>query len=99
MPCYTVSTATVLFGKNTDRELLALAADSLGVRISTFDSASGTVTISGSFRGSETETMAALKRAYSVEVVKQTAKRNGWSLNWSQDAAGNPVANVERISR
>lgn len=97
MPCYTNQTATVELGKNTDAELLRLALASLGVSASNyvFDSKTGKLTTFRAISGD----LAAVKRAYSEQVVEKTAKQNGWKLEWSVNASGNRVAQVERISR
>ena len=98
MPCYTVSTATVQFNKNTDRSLLELAAQSIGTRILSFDSATGIVKLRVT-SGMEEWTHMELKRAYSEQVVNATAKKNGWRVEWQTNSAGNRVAQVERVSR
>jgi len=113
MPCYTVSTATVQFGKNTDVSLLRDALAQIGVDVSLygkvitdgeistlgygirFNRNSGVLTI----RGNDAVDVAAIKRAYSEQVVNATAKKNGWRVNWETNSAGNRVAQVERISR
>lgn len=107
MPCYTVQTATVQFGKNTDLALMAEALKSLGygmVKVQndrvyfyggTFDKASGNLT----WEGYVTVDVPAVKRAYSEAVICQTAKRNGWQLTWSTNASGNRQAEVIRASR
>jgi len=96
MPCYTVSTATVQFGKNTDAELLRLALRSLGLSADNyvFNRETGALTYR-SYVGD----LATIKRAYSEQVVNASAKKNGWSVNWKTNAAGNRVADVERVSR
>ena len=93
MPCYTNQTATVLFGKNTDPELLQMAMQSLSIDY-TFDRATGQLTYNT--RWAE---ISEIKRAYSEQVITQTAKRNGWSLAWSVNASGNRQAEVQRASR
>lgn len=97
MPCYTVSTATVELGKNTDTTLLELAMRQLGVYVSSyvFDSSTGKLTIPDRF-GID---LATVKRAYSEQVILATAKKNGWQVSWQTSSAGNRVAQVERISR
>ena len=93
MPCYTNQTATVLFGKNTDPELLKLAMRELALDY-TFDRATGELTFNS--RWAE---IGEVKRAYSEQVVTQTAQRNGWSLKWTVNASGNRQAEVLRASR
>lgn len=93
MPCYTNQTATVLFGKNTDPELLKLAMQSLSLDY-TFDRATGQLTYNT--RWAE---IGEIKRAYSEQVLIQTAKRNGWALTWTVNANGNKQAEVSRASR
>lgn len=107
MPCYTQNTATVEFGPKTDLGLFELAAQVLGEKI--FARSPGRIDFF-SFRlenGKLTydparftpDKLAQLKRAYSEEVIKATAKKNGWQVSWSTNAAGNRVAEVERVSR
>lgn len=93
MPCYTNQTATVQFGKNTDPDLLKQAMQSLSLDY-TFDRATGQLTFNT--RWAE---IGEIKRAYSEQVITQTAKRNGWSLSWSVNASGNRQAEVQRASR
>lgn len=97
MPCYTQSSATVQFGKNTDTEILRLALASLGISSASyaFNSATGELT---TFRASKYD-LAAIKRAYSEQVVIATAKKNGWQLQWSTNANGNRQAEVIRATR
>lgn len=96
MPCYTNQTATVDFGKNTDVVLLDAALEYLGIsRYScNFNRETGLLTL----RGVSTD-LATIKRAYSEQVVEQTAKRNGWSLTWTVNANGNKQAEVSRANR
>jgi hypothetical protein len=95
MPCYTNQTATVQFGKNTDAELLRLALASQGLTADNyiFNRESGELT---TFRAVN---LSALKQAYSEQVITQTAKRNGWQLQWTVNASGNRQAEVLRVSR
>lgn len=107
MPCYTNQTATVQFGKNTDLELFAGAMRSLGygmVKVQndrvyfyggTFDKASGNLT----WEGYVTVDVTKVKQAYSEQVITQTAKRNGWELQWTVNKSGNRQAEVLRVSR
>jgi hypothetical protein len=96
MPCYTVSTATVQFGKNTDAELLRLALGSLGLFADNyvFNRETGELTYR-TYAGD----LATVKRAYSEQVVNATAKKNGWKVEWKTNQNGNRIAQVERISR
>lgn len=98
MPCYTVSTATVAFGKNTDPNLLDNAVRLQGMMLGysvTFNKATGEIT----YRENSGLDLARLKRDYSEQVVNATAKKNGWRVQWETNKAGNRVAQVERISR
>lgn len=96
MPCYTNQVATVEFGKNTDAELLRQALYSLGITADNyiFNRETGRLT----YRENLAD-LGTIKRAYSEQVVTATAKRNGWALQWSVNASGNRVAQVERLSR
>jgi hypothetical protein len=47
-------------------------------------------------QNAEDGTEGQMKVAYSKEVVNSQAKRFGWKLDWSTNAAGNPVATVKR---
>jgi len=94
MPCYTNQVATVELGTKTDAELLRAALESIGVRGYSFDRATGRLTM----RGVEAP-IEMVKRAYSEAVVTQTAKRNGWQLNWTVNASGNRQAEVLRVIR
>ena len=60
----------------------------------TFDRATGELTFNS--RWAE---IGEIKRAYSEQVVTQTAQRNGWSLKWTVNASGNRQAEVLRASR
>jgi hypothetical protein len=97
MPCYTVQTATVLFGKNTEPELLrkALFGAGIGSNDYTFDRSTGALTLPTR----DQSKIGQVKRLYSEQVLELTAKRNGWKLTWSTNAAGNRVAETERLSR
>jgi hypothetical protein len=97
MPCYTVQTATVQFGKNTDPELLRKALFSAGIfeYNYAFDRATGELTLNTR----DESKIGQVKRLYSEQVLEHTAKRNGWRLTWSTNAAGNRVAETERLSR
>lgn len=99
MPCYTVNTASVQFGKNTDKTLLAAAIKQAGISeySYTFDHATGKLTLRGS--AALESNFGLVKRMYSEQVVNATAKKNGWQVQWSENAAGNRVAQVERVSR
>lgn len=96
MPCYTNQTATVQFGKNTDTVLLDAALTQIGIRpySANFNRETGTLTLRGVTADVET-----IKRAYSEQVIEQTAKRNGWQLQWTVNASGNRQAEVIRASR
>lgn len=90
MPCYTRINSTVEFGPATDAALLAAALRGLGYTVTqmgknlsfarydndvvTGTYANGRMTISG------TVDQNLLKRAYSAEVVKSSAKRFGWQV-------------------
>jgi hypothetical protein len=113
MPCYTVSKATVQFGKNTDVNLLQAALAQIGIDVSLYPAIvqSGDESILGygirfnrvsgvlTIRGNDAIDVAQVKRAYSEQVVNATAKKNGWAISWQTNSAGNRVAQVERISR
>lgn len=95
MPCYTNQVATVRFGKNTDAELLRIALQSQGISAQnyTFNRETGELT---TFRAVN---LSQLKQAYSEQVIIQTAKRNGWELQWSVNKSGNRQAEVIRATR
>ena len=101
MPCYEVNLISVEF-KAANEDLLKKAAESLGY---TFEKMlrSGTIILHG-YRSIEAITIAngqaigqsqdainALKRAYSLETIKQAAKVKGWSGNWAELKTKNTV--------
>jgi hypothetical protein len=107
MPCYTNNIATVEFGKNTDLDLLALAMKEIGETVYS-RTATTLDAYAVRFKDGKLEydadnftlaQVANLKRAYSEQVITQTAKRNGWQLSWSVNASGNRQAEVLRVSR
>lgn len=92
MPCDTIQTVGVDLGK-VDPGLLTLALTELGLnpqkngnRITfyggSYDTTTKTATLSSSrMAGTNAEELTAkIKRAYSAEVVKATAKRYGWQI-------------------
>jgi energy-converting hydrogenase Eha subunit G len=104
MPCYTVSRATVQFGKNTDLELLREAFRTLGISVQvsgnlltgyglSFDRTSGIL----NYRESAFD-LSSLKRNYSEKVVEKTAAKNGWKVSWTVNESGNREASVLRGS-
>src|ERR1700690_11746 len=107
MPCYTNQVSTVEFGKNSDLALMEKAMLAIGESIYS----RGPNQLDGfavRFKDGRLEydankfslaDVANLKRAYSEQVLEQTAKRNGWNLQWSVNASGNRQATVERLSR
>ena len=107
MPCYTQNVSTVEFGKNTDLKLFEEAAKVLGESVysrsanridyMTFRLDNGKLTYDP-LRFTE-DKLAQLKRSYSEQVIMATAKKNGWQVAWTTNAAGNKVAQVERVSR
>lgn len=81
MPCDSLQTSTVDIGK-LDPALAALAIAELSKDNPAFINASyanGTLTIAG-YRLDKQYAARQVKRAYSAEVVKSTAKRYGWTL-------------------
>lgn len=107
MPCNTIVRSKVEFlATSTDKNLLASALNALGLtatvheggvtfeggyrRSGSYDSATGKLT---AWQGLDTE---AVKRGYSEAVVNATAKKNGWQVSWSTNAAGNREASVLR---
>lgn len=107
MPCYTNQTATVEFGKNTDLDLLAKAFELTGERIYG-RTATSIDCFAVRFKNGKLEyavndytqeQISRLKRQYSELVIEKTAQKNGWQLQWTVNAAGNRVAQVERQSR
>ena len=110
MPCNTVQSSKVeILAQSTDVLLLQAALEGLGFQVFAssetlltfykngqrgfFDKRSGRLQLAESWDSSE------IKRAYSEQVVESQAKRFGWQLEWSTNAAGRREANVrpERI--
>ena len=92
MPCDTISETEIEFGQHTDPELLKKAMTSLGFQVNatervndftfanfnTYESGSF---VSGKFSFNQSSTESnTIKRAYSEQVVRASAKRFGWDL-------------------
>lgn len=107
MPCNTVQNSKVEFlAQSTDLCLLREALAHLGFQVFAssetlltffkegqrgfFDKQSGRLQLAESWDSSE------IKRAYSEQVVESQAKRFGWQLEWSTNAAGRREAIVRR---
>jgi hypothetical protein len=93
----------------TDINLLAEALKALGYQVrvtetglrfakygcsGTYNKATGKLESRGSVQLDIDE----VKRGYSVQVVNSQAKKFGWKVQWSLNAAGNPEAIVEKRS-
>lgn len=78
MPCYQQRTMSIDLGK-LDPVLLGEAMDDLGYNkyFYTYDAAAGRISLEGSAADLSIDE---IKRAYSAQVVKQTAKRFGWKI-------------------
>lgn len=99
MPCYEVNLITMEF-KAAKEGLLKAAAESLGYTFEKYgnlirvENRTGSYSVSirdGLATSSNQENINALKRAYSVETIKQAAKAKGWSGNWSDLKTKNTV--------
>ena len=107
MPCWSIQESKAEFlAKSTEPELLATALEKLGY---TVDRVSDTVLVfrkggaSGSYdartgrmelaQGSE---LNEIKRAYSEQTVESQARKFGWQLEWSTNAAGRRQAVMQR---
>lgn len=107
MPCYTNQVSTVEFGKNTDLALMEKAMLAIGETIYS-RGVNQLDAFAVRFKDGRLEydankfslaDVANLKRAYSEQVLIQTAKRNGWALTWTVNVNGNKQAEVSRASR
>jgi hypothetical protein len=108
VPCDTIQRSQVEFlATSTDLHLLAEGLKALGFQVregetglnfakygtsGSFDKATGKL-ISSGFNELDT---AAVKREYSTQVVTSQAKRHGWKIEWSTNAAGNREATVQK---
>jgi len=111
MPCYTIQQSHVEFlAKSTDLTLLAEALRKLGFEVSelndrlvlskldangyfrsgSYDRTTGRIELDSSWDVNE------IKRAYSERVVESQARKFGWPLEWSTNAAGHRRATVLR---
>lgn len=113
MPCYSIQESKVEFLANsTDADLLAKALQKMGYTVhrkgnkvvygksdgwgsrtdGTYDTKTGKLEYTGNLD------TAALKRAYSEEVVEHVADKNDWKIEWSTNPSGNKEANVYKRS-
>ena len=111
MPCYTIQQSHVEFlSKSTDLTLLTEALRKLGFEVSelndrlvlrkldangyfrsgSYDRTTGRIELDSSWDVNE------IKRAYSERVVESQARKFGWQLEWSTNAAGHRQATVLR---
>ena len=78
MPCDSIQTTTVEWGKNTDRKALEAALGALGLLAYGYDlSESGTLTLYGGASGQQQQQ---LRREYSKQVVLAQAQKFGWRV-------------------
>jgi len=96
MPCWEIQTMSVdLIASN--RDLLEQALKSLGYQYYRYgnDFEMGTMGIKGNkIYGENMDKVNAIRRAYSIEVLKHVAKKKGWSGAWKmsgQNVTGNKV--------
>ena len=100
MPCYEVNLISVEF-KAQNEGLLKAAAEGLGYTFSKWqnfivltNNQGNSIDISNGKANTRYGTQAdinALKRAYSIEIIKQEAKTKGWSGNWADLKTKNTV--------
>jgi hypothetical protein len=107
MPCWTAQESKVEFlATSTDTGLLATALERLGYTAAfvpegmlvfrkdgasgSYDSRSGRLELAQGWDVNE------IKRAYSEQTVESQARKYGWQLEWSTNAAGRRQAVVER---
>lgn len=106
MPCDSIERTKVEFlAKSTDAKLLAkglrahgyaVTENSQGLNISkrgkygSYNQKTGALDIPQSWDSQE------FKRAYSEQVVTQTAAEHGWEIEWKTNDAGNLEATVEK---
>lgn len=99
MPCYEVNLITVEF-KAQNEGVLKAAAESLGYTFAKGSSAiyiqdkyGSTVVLiqDGEAQSENKSAINSLKRAYSVETIKQASKSKGWSGNWQKLKEKNTV--------
>jgi hypothetical protein len=105
MPCWTIVQTQVQFlEKSTNLDLLKAALEAIGFTVQsvsqrgltfagmgiagTYDKRTGSITTRG------TVDINLVKRQYAKQVAISQAKKHGWSLKWSTNAAGNEVAEV-----
>lgn len=106
MPCDSIIQSSVEFlPTSTDVKLLADALTALGYEVSSYQT---TIRFSEFGRSGSYETAtgkltmptdwdsAAVKKAYSKEIVNSQAKRFGWKVTWKKDDEGNETADVEK---
>ena len=108
MPCDTVSRSKIEFlASTTNVDLLTTGLEANGFTVrhagrvlyiykngaqGIYEKATGRLSIPESWDSQE------FKRVYSVQVVTQQAKENGWEISWTTNDQGEPEATVERQS-
>ena len=111
MPCYTIQQSHVEFlAKSTDLTLLTEALRKLGFEVTevsgrldlrkrdpngyfrsgSYDRTTGRLELDSTWEVNE------IRRAYSERVVESQARKFGWQLEWSSNAAGHRQATVLR---
>lgn len=106
MPCWTIEESKVEFlEKSTDMKLLKKALEAIGYRVQATES---TLTFikngltgtyfkqTGEMRMPLSWKIETIKRAYSEQVVEDTAEQMGWQLDWETNLEGNREATVQR---
>ena len=106
MPCYTIQRSQVAFlAQTTDADQLTGALESLGFQVATMSSglvfrkdgrAGSYATATGRLELAEAWDISQIKRAYSEKIIESQAKKFGWQLQWTTNAAGNRQATVLR---
>jgi hypothetical protein len=107
VPCNTIQRSKIEFlATSTDLGLLTEALRSLGYsnvtlqdQVLAFRTQSGPGSFSketGKLILPQSCDVDAIKRAYSVEVVRSQAHKHGWKIAWSKNAQGRRQATVQR---
>ena len=107
MPCWTVQESKVEFlATSTDTGLLTTALERLGYAVARVpegmlvfrkDGASGSYDPrTGRLELAQGWDVNEIKRAYSEQTVESQARKFGWQLEWSTNAAGHRQAVVQR---
>jgi hypothetical protein len=107
MPCWTIQQSKVEFlASSTDMELLAAALQRIGYGVSRVSESELLLTKGGTSGRYDAQTgrlelarggdVNEIKRGYAEEVVNGQARKFGWQIQWTTNAAGHRQAVTQR---